>query len=222
MRESNTELGARLRIAMKNAGLTQTALAQRVGVSQSNIAFILSGRNKSTKSDILANIASVLGVSAAWLLGQSGNCEPVDHAPHNLIPFCSNIPRFNGENVYFDQIDIPPKSYPESFFLENHVSPTSCKIFAVDTDSMSPVLSVGDYAVVNTADTDPWQHPIGHVYALVANEALRYYRLTPALDSIIVSTASPAIAPKEYERADFLSKFHVTGRVIDRFGNGGL
>lgn len=219
MQNETTELSERLRIAMKQAGLSQTALAKKIGVSQANVAFILSGRNKTTKADILSNMAYVLGVSSDWLNGKSSE---IGREEESVIPYFSCEPRVSDGNAFFDMLNDRPRSYPKSFFEEHDTVASACKIFPVETDSMSPVLAIGDFAVVNTRDVDPWQHPVGHVYAMVVQKMLRFYRLTPAIDSVLVSAANSGIPPKSYDRMAFQEKFILVGRVIDRFGNGGL
>ncbi|AMO58230.1 helix-turn-helix domain-containing protein [Endozoicomonas montiporae] len=58
-------LGERLKAVRKQRGLTQAALADRVGARQGNINDIESGRNKSSK--YLLALADVLNVDARWL-----------------------------------------------------------------------------------------------------------------------------------------------------------
>ena len=58
----------RLKIALKRKNMKQSVLAYRVGVDRSYISNYLSGRYK-PNADIHNKIASVLGVSAAWLSG---------------------------------------------------------------------------------------------------------------------------------------------------------
>jgi transcriptional regulator with XRE-family HTH domain len=60
--------GARL-VALRNtAGLSQTALADLLGVSQANIAF-WERSEKPPRSDVLPKLAKILGVSVETILG---------------------------------------------------------------------------------------------------------------------------------------------------------
>lgn len=62
-----TKLGDRLRQIRRQAGMTQTQLAERAKVSQQTVSKIESGRARSTKE--LVKIARALGVTADYLYG---------------------------------------------------------------------------------------------------------------------------------------------------------
>jgi transcriptional regulator with XRE-family HTH domain len=61
-----SNLAERLREARTTAGMSQTELAQRSGVSQSTIANIESGRNEGSKH--ILQIADALNTNPAWLM----------------------------------------------------------------------------------------------------------------------------------------------------------
>lgn len=56
---------------MKKKGWTKYRLAKNAGLPQSTIISLLSGRVKKPSTDTLTKIASALGVSASYLLGES-------------------------------------------------------------------------------------------------------------------------------------------------------
>lgn len=66
--------GTRLREARKDAGLSQPALAQKVGLSQTTISDIERGRNAGSTE--AAALAAVLGVNALWLAEGKGPKHP--------------------------------------------------------------------------------------------------------------------------------------------------
>ena len=67
-----TQLGQRLKESRKRARLTQSAVADAVGISQSTYQELESGKSK--KSAHLTEIAVVLGVDPTWLAtGQSAS-----------------------------------------------------------------------------------------------------------------------------------------------------
>lgn len=80
-------LGARIRSARKNAGLTQDRLARRIGVSHSLVSQWETGLVQAVSAQHLAAAARVLGVSLDWLLGESdnGRQSPPDDAFADLI-----------------------------------------------------------------------------------------------------------------------------------------
>lgn len=63
-------LSQRIKAARKHAGLTQRELAEEVGIAQTAISQLESG--KTLRSSYLLDIASVCGVSAFWLTGGVG------------------------------------------------------------------------------------------------------------------------------------------------------
>ena len=62
------ELGGRISELLKEKGLTQKALAQRIGVTEAVISRYISGERE-IKPDALANIATALHTTSDYLLG---------------------------------------------------------------------------------------------------------------------------------------------------------
>lgn len=80
-------LAERLKLAMREAGLTQAALAKQAGVSQAAIQKLTSGSAKSTTKII--EISRALGVRPEWLGDEAGPMkggEGVSHHPDSDIP----------------------------------------------------------------------------------------------------------------------------------------
>lgn len=65
-----TDFGARLRLAMHNAGMGQTDLARAVGIKQSTVGTALTEGNGSRHT---AQMAHALGVDAYWLATGEGH-----------------------------------------------------------------------------------------------------------------------------------------------------
>ena len=65
-------LGLRLKLAMKNSGMTQTSLAKALNISQSAIQRCISGRNYLEFKNIV-KAAQILNVSLDWLANGNGN-----------------------------------------------------------------------------------------------------------------------------------------------------
>jgi len=73
-------LGKRLAAAREKKGLSQAALAKRVGAGQSTIASIES-RNKDASGLLLLRIARVLGVDLVWLIEGGEPAQSVNESP---------------------------------------------------------------------------------------------------------------------------------------------
>ena len=98
------EFSERLRRIMEERGMTQSELAQLSGVSKSSISRYISGAWKG-KQDTVYNLAHVLNVSEAWLMGydvpmerqqlaQSTAASLVDTVSNLLpLPKTRNVPR---------------------------------------------------------------------------------------------------------------------------------
>ncbi|WP_017803338.1 XRE family transcriptional regulator [Winslowiella toletana] len=87
-------LAERLKLAMREAGFTQTGLAQRAGVTQAAIQKLTSGKAKS--STRIGDIARALDVRTDWLADEigpmRGNDDGGHHASSTIPPESEWIP----------------------------------------------------------------------------------------------------------------------------------
>lgn len=67
----------RLAEAMRDRGISQSALARQTGVDRSTISQLLVSDKRLPGAQLAADCAMALGVSADWLLGLSGRPEPM-------------------------------------------------------------------------------------------------------------------------------------------------
>ena len=87
------EFSERLRRIMEERGMTQSELAQLSGVSKSSISRYISGAWKG-KQDTVYNLAHVLNVSEAWLMGYDVPMErqqPAQSTAASLVDTVSNL-----------------------------------------------------------------------------------------------------------------------------------
>ncbi|EKN4720290.1 TPA: XRE family transcriptional regulator [Yersinia enterocolitica] len=104
-------LAQRLKVAMKESGLTQAALAEKAGVSQAAIQKITSGKSQSTTK--LLEISRALQVRPEWLgegilpmkestktINQESNI-PSENDWGNIIPWDSQCP------IHEDEVEVP-------------------------------------------------------------------------------------------------------------------
>lgn len=210
-------LRERLRYVLDLKQIKQSELARKAQVSQSNIACILNGRNKSTNPQALGRMAAVLGVSLAWLAGSSDEDFPSTAENLNLV----NILYYdfvNGELIATNEV----KAYNIQFFKEHNINNEKCKLLKVPNDAMEPLLYKGDTVLVNCDDVDPFVHDTSHVYALTFKNQLFIRRLVPSFNSVQIQSLNSSYPTQTISESEFKESFKVIGRVVDKFGNGGL
>ena len=78
--EAGVDIGERIRIARKRAGLSQEEVARRAGMSLKGMAYIERGHIEDPHYSSLAGIAGALGVSVGELLGESVPLAPTPSA----------------------------------------------------------------------------------------------------------------------------------------------
>ncbi len=82
-----TTFAQRLRFLIDDAGITQTELARKAGVSKSSISRYLKG-DWEAKQDIVYAIAHSMGVNEAWLMGYDVPMKQLSSTiPSNAIPY---------------------------------------------------------------------------------------------------------------------------------------
>jgi len=82
--EARVDIGERIRIARKRAGLSQEEVARRAGMSLKGMAYIERGRIEDPHYSSLAGIAEALGVSVGELVGEEQAAVPKDKAPTEM------------------------------------------------------------------------------------------------------------------------------------------
>ena len=102
--EGQSDLHRRLRKARIAAGMTQAALAARVGCTQSAVSMMESGRREAISRESLEKLAGILNVK---LPDDMGDQAPAVAAGRDALSFCpnydcpSNVPYLVGGEVYF-------------------------------------------------------------------------------------------------------------------------
>lgn len=211
----------RLLLALKQKGLTKTALADLAGLKRTNVAYLLSGRNKSTTPDNLQKLARVLDVSFLWLAGGS-SAEENDKTI--AIKYVDTKPTFDEKGSFkgFEPSDIPSHFYPKNFFKERGINAENCFLFKVNSDNMSPLINIGDSVLIDQSDQDPWAHPTPHVYSLLINNIMMIHRIRIVFDDVFIESVNQSYETIKLSKEQFIKKSILIGRVIDKFGDGGL
>ncbi|MEX9222337.1 helix-turn-helix domain-containing protein [Providencia rettgeri] len=80
---TQNSFATRLRLALAHSGMTQAALAWGIGVSQSTISALATGRVKGVGVERGAALSEALGVNLRWLMRGEGEMQPAKFLTHN-------------------------------------------------------------------------------------------------------------------------------------------
>ncbi|EPB0124918.1 helix-turn-helix domain-containing protein [Providencia stuartii] len=80
---TQTSFAARLRLALAHSGMTQADLAKQIGVSQSTISALATGRVKGVGIGRGAVLSEALGVNLRWLMLGEGEMLPAKNLTQN-------------------------------------------------------------------------------------------------------------------------------------------
>ncbi|WP_322070953.1 XRE family transcriptional regulator [Paraburkholderia bannensis] len=240
-------LADRLKSSREDAGLSQTLLARRAGVSQSTVANIESGRNQSSKH--LLPIAEALGVRIEWLTtGKSPKSASaaVDVAPaerYKLAEDKGNVSVWETEGdltdeagegrVWLDRYDYhfsagsgliqweirEKRALPfnASFFKAIGSKPKDCKLATARGRSMEPFLFDRDMFMIDETKNTLRD---GNVYAIYfEDEPLVKQIFKKPGGRILLHSYNPEFPDIEIGPGD-LGGFHVVGELVYRSGSG--
>ncbi len=97
-----TQFRQRLSTALQTEGLSQSALARRIGVDRSTISQLLTGQGaRLPNAQVVGECAAALGVSADWLLSLSDRPETASHLLANSLTL-TEAPRAMVDEVIFN------------------------------------------------------------------------------------------------------------------------
>jgi phage repressor protein C with HTH and peptisase S24 domain len=191
-------IGSRIKEARTQAKLSQKALAQKVGMSQSSLSELETGESSGTT--LIASFAAALGVNALWLetgkgpvtgphlsVVQPGETSFSDDSPFiddatpvrvgdepNTVSVRMVTLRLragvSGFEVEPDLVDGGQSSVPLKVIDELNLDPQHLLALRVRGTSMEPMMFEDDVVIINTADRKPLNREL---YALNWNgEAL--------------------------------------------------
>lgn len=205
-------LAKRLKYAREEKGLSQAALAKRIGAGQSTIASI-EGRNKG--SGKIVQLAQALDVRPEWL--ESGalpmrpgdaiesDAEYIGKAPkQSLIPV-SGFARL-GDNGWYEEIT----ASGSEGYVEASSSDPDAYVLMVKGDSMHPAIRNGWYVVV-----EPNKQPCSGEYAAIflrdGRKMVKEY-LFSAADTVTVESVNGG--ERLSLRRDDVKVIHAIGSVL--------
>lgn len=156
-------LSTRIKQARNNAGLSQTELADKVGVSQTAIHKIEHGSSRSSRRTV--SIALACGVDPIWLetgrgemllpgasSGKFGSGEEYSHQlrPHSIIARVPLVSWDMADKFCRDQVEFGELESKAKFWVP--VAPKSraqCFALNVKDDTMEPLFAEGDNIIVD-------------------------------------------------------------------------
>ncbi|WP_167066173.1 XRE family transcriptional regulator [Burkholderia sp. Ax-1719] len=158
-------LADRLRAALEEAGMNQSALARAVGVSRGAVSLWLTSQTGNLAGDNLVKVAAVLRVSPVWLATGRGKMKPgtgremsiADHPDYPVIQKVKIQILTDGEGYEVEALDEGdgPIVFARAWYARHGYKPETLVATRINGASMEPGLYDGDWVVANTEDVSP-------------------------------------------------------------------
>ena len=220
-------MASRISEKMKKLELTQEALANKVGISQTMISKLLRGESKSSKH--LVKVAQALGVTAEWL--EFGTAYPSDSShsaeldPLMLAEAGSvygvtekkrGIPVVGttqaGPDRHWEDLRYPTGWGEEYAVIES--DDPHAYILRVVGDSMSPRINEGDYVLVEpSTEAQP-----GDIIVIKLNSGevmLKYFRADYG-EEIMLESHNHGFTAKTIRKTDIVFIHSISGILLRR------
>jgi transcriptional regulator with XRE-family HTH domain len=96
-------IGSRVRLLRKKQGLTQAALAQRVGITQGSLSLIENNQTEMPAGETLAGLCQALRTTPDFLVAGAGDPDSIEAAmmEHELVFLWRSLPA-NGRQMVLD------------------------------------------------------------------------------------------------------------------------
>ena len=238
-------LSPNLRALMaRHDDISENKLAQRTGVPQPTIHRILSGKVKDPRDGTLRPLAAFFGVTVEQLRTQLPTAAQVAEAPLTYsAAMTDSAPQFESDlELLIAQVVVRPQPgtpakapdlvptrisvpYRLSWLQSAQATPADLFVMKVEGDGMERTLFDGDRIAVNTAQREIVD---GKVYVFTTGgtepdvKIKRLYKSTTGQIRVVSDNSDKAQFPDEFFDAAGASTVHIVGRVVDRFGSGGL
>lgn len=208
---------ARLKERMDSAGLNQTELARRVGVTQTSIYKLVSGNAHGSKH--LHLIARVLGTTPAYLSGETDDPTEgalpapttADIAEHLELVEVASIDASYGMGGTFigPHVDEKILHFPRAFIESITTSPPALLTWARGRgDSMFPTIGDGDLVLIDRSNRDPREQDA--LWALTVGDLAMIKRLRIRGAKVTILSDNDRVPPDE-AHAD---EVNIVGRVV--------
>lgn len=228
------EFGLRVKKLRQSLDLTQQELANKIGIGQSTIGQIESGRNKSIKPEKLLQLANALNTTSEYLI--YGNDEPINPKKAIEMPPAGSIAiqeevDLSHTHLAIDFYDyklsagtgtadwVPnrkesPLVFRENWFKAKRLNPSDLRAMYVRGDSMTPELHDWDTVIIDITDLEIID---GAIYACVYKEKLYIKRIQRSEDGILLISSNTDYETMEVNQ-DTADRFQLLGRMVWRGG----
>lgn len=174
------DIGNRLKEYFDNKGITQSEIAEKLGVSRAYVNALFTGKRAFGKKQAEAWV-NLFGLSASWLLTGEGEMLAHESTTPQLLPktsYTSGRPYYNvdfigGFDLVLNDQTIVPE-YNIDFAPYNKDGVVWCNITG---NSMQPKISHGD--IIAIKEVVGWQDylSMGEIYAVVTANNLRTVKI---------------------------------------------
>jgi phage repressor protein C with HTH and peptisase S24 domain len=219
-------LSERIAYMLEQRGLSQSALAAKVGIKQPSVAAWLSGKTKKIEGENLLNTAAALGVYPEWLATGKGpiNKDKQQEESFLLTPQENDfflIPTYStygscGNGFLNDNIEVTgSKAFSKDQIRRLNIDPFSACVINAAGDSMTPYISDDDEVLI---DKRIAQTRTGEVYAVLIDGEVFIKRLAREFGSLVLRSDNPnkSIYPDIHVPPGF--DLTIIGRVVWRGG----
>ena len=159
--ENENTIGQRLRTARLLIGLSQAQVAEKIGVSQTSIQHLESGRNQNSRH--LVMLAEAVGVRPEWLM--SGRHPMLKDAPDTPRPPSDKdfavIPQFtargaSGAGYLNDHVEVTGGlAFKRTWLARENLKEGDLRVIYNSGNSNEPTLSDGEVLLIDVAKKEP-------------------------------------------------------------------
>lgn len=220
-------LSERITYILKERRLSQTELANRIGIKQPSVNAWVSGKTKNIEGDNLLRASAALNVNPKWLATGEGpmhsdaaTSEPVyprtpSEEEYALIPQYSARAAC-GNGYLNDHVEVTgglafKREWLKKFGLNEQ---NACVIYA-HGESMSPKIEDGDVVLL---DTSPAQPRMGEIYAVMMDDELIIKRYAKEFGVVMLRGDNPNKAAYPDISVPPGHDLQIVGRVVWRGG----
>ena len=174
------DIGDKLKEYFDNKGITQSEIAERLGVSKAYVNALFTGKRAFGKKQAEAWV-NLFGLSASWLLTGEGEMLANENTNSQSLPKTSyttgrpyyNVDFIGGFDLIINDQTIIPE-YNIDFAPYNQDGVFWCNITG---HSMEPKVSHGD--IIAIKEVSDWQSylTMGEIYAIVTTNELRTVKI---------------------------------------------